>query len=107
MIEFSDWQKIEVKIGTVLEAQKIDKSDKLLQLSVDFGDEKRQVVSGIAESYAPEDIIGKQFAFVVNLNPRTIFGIESEAMILAAHSENDKAVLLSPIEKVEPGSKVS
>ncbi|MEK9161550.1 MAG: methionine--tRNA ligase, partial [Patescibacteria group bacterium] len=87
MINFNDFQKIEISVGEVLSVEKIENSEKLLKLSVDFGEEKpRQVISGIAKTFKqPEKLVGKQFLFVTNLEPRSIMGLESQAMILATH----------------------
>jgi len=104
---YEDFKKIEMKIGKVIVAEKIEKSDKLLKLEVDFGEEKRTIVSGIAEVYEPDNLIGKQMPFVTNLEPRTIFGIESNGMIIAAHDEEDKPVLLFPDKKTPDGSLLS
>jgi methionyl-tRNA synthetase len=85
MISIEDFKKIEVKIGEVTAAEKVEGADKLLKLIVDFGEgTPRQVVSGIALHIAPEQLVGKKFPFAVNLEPRTIRGLESQAMILAA-----------------------
>lgn len=104
MITFEDFKKLDIRIGTVISAEKIPETDKLLRLEVDFNEEKRQIVSGIAESYRPEDIIGKQFPFILNLEPRTIRGVESNGMIMAA--DDNMPVLLSPDRKVQNGSIV-
>lgn len=105
MINYEEFSKIEIKIGKVLEAEKVPETDKLLKLSVDFGEEKkRTIVSGIAHVILPEDIIGKEVPFVVNLEPRTIRGIESNGMIMVAVDEEDKPVLLLPTHEVKPGS---
>ena len=112
MITFDDFKKIDLKVGTVVSAEKIDGSDKLLKLSVDFGEgSPRQVVSGIAKIFSnPEKLIGKQFTFVTNLKPRAIFGFESHAMILAAtkaRKNGDKEiVLVKPIKKIPSGSSL-
>lgn len=88
MITYDDFKKVEMKVGQIVTAEPVEKSEKLLRLTVDFGEENpRQVISGIAKSYKPEDIIGKQFVFVVNLEPRSIMGLESQAMILAANGD--------------------
>ncbi len=105
MINFEDFQKLEIKIGKIVSAEKIEGSDKLLKLEADFGNEKRQVVSGIARQYAPEDLEGKEAPFLVNMEPRTLKGVESSAMILAVSVEG-KAVLLHPDQEVPPGSEV-
>jgi len=102
---FGDFKKLQIRIGLIVEAKKVEGTDKLLKLQVDFGDEKRQIVSGIAEFYRPEQLVGKQFTFVVNLEPRVIRGVESQGMILAV-SANNKIVLLKPQKKVPAGSFV-
>ena len=85
-------------------AEPVEKSEKLLRLKVDFGEESpRQVVSGIAKSYKPADLIGKQFIFVTNLEPRSIMGLESQAMILAASTENGP-VAVTPEKETANGS---
>lgn len=111
MINFNDFQKIEIKVGTILSADKIEGSEKLLKLSVDFGEEKpRQVISGIAKTFtAPEKLIGKQFLFVTNLEPRQIMGLESQAMILATRKvkkTGEEIILMKPTKKVSNGSKL-
>lgn len=106
MISIDDFAKVEIKVGTVLEAEFIEGSDKLLKLKVDLGEEEsRQVLSGIKQWYKPEQLIGKQFVFVSNLEPRMMMGLESQAMIMAAGTEK-KPVLLKPASKVPPGTKV-
>ena len=104
-ITFDDFQKIELRIGKILSAGKVEKSDKLLKLEVDFGEEKRQVVSGIAKSYKPEDLVEKSFVFVTNLENRSIMGLESQAMILAAAIE-DKPILIIPDKEVSAGTSL-
>jgi len=105
MINFDEFQKMDIRIGTILEAEKVEGADKLLKLLVDIGDEKRTLVAGIAETYSPEDIIGKQLPILANLEPRTIRGIESQGMILAAVID-EKAIILKPAKKVPSGTKV-
>lgn len=104
-ITFEEFKKLRIRIGLIVEAEKVEGTDKLLKLQVDFNDEKRQIVSGIAEFYKPEQLVGKQFPFVVNLEPRIIRGVESQGMILAVDVEG-KAVLLKPVKKVPNGSVV-
>lgn len=103
MISFDDFSKIEMKAGTIERAESVEKSDKLLKLSVDFGEEKRQVISGIAQYYTIEELVGKQFIFVTNLEPRSIMGLESQAMILATDEE---VGLVSPVKPVPNGAKL-
>lgn len=105
-IEYADFDKIELRTGTIINAEKVKKTDKLLQLEVDLGYEKRTVVSGIAQHYPPEEIIGKQVTVVVNLAPRKMRGIESRGMILMAEDNNGKLVFVAPIENVAKGSNV-
>jgi methionyl-tRNA synthetase len=136
MATIDDFHKIEMKIGTILVAEYIEGADKLLRLEVDFGPieisvdagskeeavgasedgvvvenkpsrDVRQILSGIREFYEPEALIGKQFPFVTNLAPRTMRGLESHGMILAAKTEEGGAVLLNPDKPVSPGSPLS
>lgn len=104
-ISFEDFEKLQIRIGLIVEAERVEGTDKLLKLQVDFTDEKRQIVSGIAEFYKPEQLIGKQFPFIINLEPRTIRGVESQGMILGI-SAGEKVVLLKPQKKVPSGSTV-
>ena len=105
MINYEDFKKLDIRIGKILSAERIENSDKLLKLEVNFGDEKRQIVSGIAQHFTPESLIGKEAPFVINMEPRILRGVESAGMILAA-SVDGKAVLLRPDEEVPPGSIV-
>jgi methionine--tRNA ligase beta chain len=105
MINFDEFQKLDIRIGTILEAEKVEGADKLLKLKVDLGNEQRIIVAGIAETYKPQTLVGKQLPILTNLEPRTIRGIESQGMILAAVVE-EKAVILKPAKKVPSGAKV-
>ncbi|MBR9859948.1 methionine--tRNA ligase [bacterium] len=107
MIQFDDFTKLDLRVGTITEAEKVEKADKLLKLTVDIGDESRTVVSGIAEHFKAEDIKGKQVTLLVNLAPRKLRGIESQGMILMAEDENGKLVFVNPDEAVSPGSGIS
>lgn len=104
-IKFEYFEKLEIKIGKILSAEKVEGSDKLLKLEVDLGTEKRQIVAGIAESFKPEEMAGKEIPIIANLEPRKIRGIESQGMILVVDA-NEKIVLLSPEEEVPLGSIV-
>jgi len=106
MITLDEFKKVEMRIGTVMEAEKIAGSDKLLRLQVDFGSEKRQIVSGIAEFYSPEDMIGKQCPFVFNLEPKKFRGVESQGMIMAVDVEG-YCVLMHPNKEVAAGSLIT
>jgi len=82
-ISIDDFKKVEIRVGEIISAEEIEGSDKLLKLKVNFGSEERQVLSGIKVHVTPEQIVGKRFPFVTNLPPRTMMGLESQAMILA------------------------
>ena len=105
MISFDDFNKLDIRIGTILEAEKIEGADKLLKLKVDLGEEKRGLVAGIAQDYQPEDIIGKQIPILTNLEPKKLRGIESNGMILAVDIDG-KATLLHPDKQVPNGGKI-
>ncbi len=104
-ITFECFEKLEIKIGKILSAEKIEGSDKLLKLKINLGGETRQIVAGIAESFEPENLIGKEIPIIANLEPRKIRGVESQGMILIVDTK-DKMVLLNPEEEVPPGSVV-
>ncbi len=106
MISIEGFTKIELKIGTVLEAEDVEGSEKLIKLKVDLGEpEHRQILAGVKQWYEPEDFVGKQVVVVANLEPRRMMGIESEGMMLAADSE-DGPIFLSVPRKVAPGTKI-
>lgn len=104
-VSFEDFKKLEIKIGKVLSVEKVEGADKLLKLQVDFGSEQRQIVSGIAEFYSPDDLVGKEFPFIFNLEPRTIRGVESQGMIMAVDT-GSSIVLLNPDKEVPEGSTI-
>lgn len=109
---YKDFTKLDIRVGTILAAEQVPETDKLLQLQVDFGSGsaggRRQIVSGIKEWYEPENLVGKQACFVYNLEPRTIRGVESNGMIMATTDEKSgNVVIVRPHKKVSPGSKVS
>jgi methionyl-tRNA synthetase len=99
-------KKIDLRVGTVVEAEKVEKSKKLLKLTVDIGNEKRTVVAGVAEYYKPKDLVGMQIILVANLEAATIMGIQSNGMLLAA-SKGKRLTVLSVERKIDPGSRVS
>ncbi len=105
-IAYDDFMKMDIRVGTVLEAEKVPKTKKLLKLLIDTGIDKRTVVSGIAEYFKPEDIVGKQVSILVNLAPRKLRGIESQGMILMAEDADGKLVFVSPGEMVKAGSEI-
>jgi methionyl-tRNA synthetase len=105
-IEFDDFGKMDIRVGTVLEAEKVAKTKKLLKLKIDTGIDKRTVVSGIAEYYGPEDLIGKQVSVLINLKPKKLRGIESQGMILCAENADGSLSIVEPDQKVKNGSEV-
>ena len=105
-ITFEDFTKMDIRTATILEAEKVPKTDKLLKLKVDTGIDQRTVVSGIAEYYKPEDIIGRQVCILVNLAPRKLRGIMSQGMILMASEPDGKLTFVSPLQAVMNGAEV-
>lgn len=106
MITIEDFSKLEIKIGTILSAEKVPEADKLIKLEIDLGSEKRQIMSGIAEWFPePSVLVGKQVPILVNLAPRKFRGYESQGMVLMADAESGP-VLLHPTDKVLAGSTV-
>ena len=105
-IEFSDFEKLDIRVGTVLECVKVPKADKLLKFTIADGLENRTIVSGIAQHYAPEELVGKQVCFIANLAPRKLKGIESQGMILSAENFDGNLSVITTLKEVKPGSKV-
>jgi methionine--tRNA ligase beta chain len=105
MITYDDFMKLDIRIGTVRKAEKVQGADKLIRLEVDLGGEQRQVVAGMAHTYQPEEFIGKQVPILVNLEPRKLRGVESQGMILAVDVDGRPAMLL-PDREVPAGSVV-
>jgi methionine--tRNA ligase beta chain len=105
MITFDDFKKLDIRVGKILSGEKVSGTDKLMKLEVDFGAEKRQIVAGIAEFFEPDHLIGKEIPVLLNLESRSIRGIESQGMILAI-DVNGKPVLLRPEREVPPGSVI-
>ncbi|OGY26321.1 MAG: methionine--tRNA ligase subunit beta [Candidatus Woykebacteria bacterium RBG_16_44_10] len=104
-ISFEEFKKLDLRIGRILTAEPIENSEKLLKLTVDVGDEKRQIIAGIAGVYRPTELIGKNFVVLTNLEPKKLMGLESQGMILCAESDG-VPVCLTPLKEVTPGSKV-
>ena len=105
-VDFDTFMKLDIRVGTVLECQKVPKADKLLQFLIDDGGEKRTIVSGIAKYYAPEDLVGKQVCFVSNFAPRKLKGVRSQGMILSAENADGSLVVIGPTGPVAPGAQV-
>lgn len=119
MISYEDFKKVDLRVAKIIEAEKIEGSDKLLKLQIDLGPPKfssgkleqvnsekeiRQLVAGIGKSYKREDLVGKEIIVVVNLEPKKVFGAESQGMLLAADGE--EPILIVPDKEVPPGSRI-
>ncbi|MEB3773031.1 MAG: methionine--tRNA ligase subunit beta [Desulfurococcales archaeon] len=106
-IDYTDFSKIDLRVGKVVEAEPVPNSRKLIRLIVDLGDEKRQILAGLAKWYKPEDFMGKYVIVVANLKPKRMAGLVSQGMLLAAGCTDDtKPVLLTVSEEVKPGEKI-
>ena len=105
-ISFSEFQKIDLRVGKIIEANAIPDSKKLIKILVDFGVEKRQAVAGLLKYYKPDDLVGKKCVFLLNLQRRMLAGVESQCMILAAEDEAGNVTVLQPEKDVAEGSKI-
>ncbi len=105
MISFEDFKKLDLRIGTIKKAEEVKDSNKLIKLKVDTGSDVRQVVAGIKKVYSAEELVDRQVIILTNLEPKKIFGIESQGMVLAANNNNTIA-LLKPDQIVENGTEV-
>ncbi len=106
VIEFADFQKIDLRVAKIVKAERVQNSEKLIRLELVLGNEQRQIVAGIGKNYEPEKLIGREIIIVANLAPRKLMGLESSGMLLAAHSERGP-VLVMPENEVASGTKVS
>jgi len=108
MINIDELQKVDLRVGIVTAAERVDGSEKLLKLMVDLGEPAlRQILSGVAKWYAPEDMVGKRIVVVANLEPRMMMGMESNGMLLAAHGADGEAVLLTSMGDVPSGARIT
>jgi methionine--tRNA ligase beta chain len=105
-IPFDEFQKLDLRIGRILEANQIPGSRNLIKMIVDFKTEKRQAVAGLLQYYKPEDLVGKEGAFILNLQRRKMMGVESQCMILAAEDDKGHVVALQPEKDIAEGSKI-
>jgi methionine--tRNA ligase beta chain len=105
-ISFDEFQKLDMRIGKIIEANQIPNSRNLIKMIVDFGTEKRQAVAGLLQWYRPEDLVGKKGAFILNLQRRKMMGVESQCMIFAAEDEKGNVVVLQPEKDIALGSKI-
>jgi len=105
-IAFDEFQKLDLRIGKIIEANQIPGSRNLMKIIVDFGTEKRQAVAGLLKWYKPEDLVGKKCTFILNLQKRIMMGIESQCMILAAEDGTGNVVVLQPEKDIVEGSRI-
>ena len=105
-IPFETFESVDIRVGTVLECEKVKKADKLLRFLIDDGMEKRTIVSGIAKYYTPDELIGKQVCFIANFEPRKLKGIVSEGMILSAVAPDGRLIVIGPTGEIAPGATV-
>jgi methionyl-tRNA synthetase len=107
LVQFEDFAKMDLRVGTILEAEKMPKANKLLVLKVDTGIDVRTIVSGIAESFSPEEVIGKKVTVLVNLAPRNLRGVESQGMILMTNNAEGKLVFVNPDAEAQNGESIN
>ncbi len=107
LININDFAKIDLRIAEILEAEKVEGTDKLVKLVVSLGQEKRTLVAGIAQYYRPEELINRKIAVIKNLEPRKMRGIESQGMLLAASNDKGDLTLLTVDKDIESGAKIS
>lgn len=107
IVNFDDWQKLDLRVGKIIEVEDVEGADKLYKLVIDTGSEKRTVCAGLKPYYSKDELMDKKIILFVNLAPRTLRGIESRGMILAAVNEDESEVILvSPEKDIEIGSKI-
>ena len=106
LYDVEEFWKFDMRVGLVEEAERVPKSKKLIKLRVNFGDEERTIVAGIADQYSPEDLAGKKMIFVLNLKPKRLMGIESRGMLVVAEEKSGKVHLITVGEEVPIGAKV-
>ena len=105
-INYDDFMKMDIRVGKIIAAEKVAKTKKLMKLTVDTGIDQRTIVSGIAEHYAPEEVIGRQVSVLVNLEPKPLKGIVSQGMILMAENVDGTLSFVTPDKEVKPGSEI-
>lgn len=106
LYDVKDFWKFDMRVGQVKYAEKIPRTEKLIKLKVDLGDIEKTVIAGIADQYSPEDLIDKKMIFIVNLKPKKLSGVISEAMLIVAEEENGKIYLITIPEHIPNGTKV-
>lgn len=105
-VPFDEFQKLDIRIGKIVEASQIPGSRNLIRILVDFGTEKRQAVAGLLQWYKPENLLAKKCAFILNLQKRKMMNVESQCMILAAEDDKGNVVILQPEKDIEEGSRI-
>ena len=105
-ISFAEFQKLDIRVGKIIEVTEIPNSKKLIKIVVDFGSEKRQAIAGLLKYYKPEELVGKKCVFLLNLQRRMLAGIESQCMILAAEDSEENVSVLVPEKDIAEGSKI-
>ncbi len=105
-IPFEDFQKLDLRVGKITEANQIPNSRNLIRMMVDFGTEQRQAVAGLLQWYKPEDLVGKKCVFILNLQRRKMMGVESQCMIFAAEDEAGNVVVVQPEKDIAEGSRI-
>jgi methionyl-tRNA synthetase len=105
MITIEDFAKVELKIGKVLEAQRVEKSNKLIVMKIDTGEE-RQIVAGVGRAYTPEELVGKSIIVVTNLQPANLMGVKSHGMLLAAPDDEGNLSIITPEKEIKAGARV-
>ena len=105
MINYEQFTQTDLRVATILSAERVEGSEKLLRLRVSLGEEERQIIAGIGKKYVPEELIGKQIIIVANLEPRMLMGLESQGMLLAADSP-DGPIILTPQQETPSGTKI-
>jgi len=105
-ISFGEFQKIDLRVGKIIEADQIQGSRKLIKIVADFGTEKKQAIAGLLQWYQPQDLIGRKCVFLLNLQKRVMMGFESQCMLLAAEDDKGNVVVLQPEKDIAEGSKI-
>lgn len=105
-ISFEEFQKLDFRVGKIMEANQVPGSRNLIRMIADFGTEKRQAVAGLLQWYKPEELAGRKCAFILNLQRRKLMGVESQCMILAAEDNKGNVIVLQPEKDIEEGSKI-
>ena len=105
-ISFEEFQKLDLRIGKIIEANQIPNSRNLIRIMVNFGTEKRQAVAGLLQWYQPQDLVGKKCVFILNLQKRKVMGVDSQCMVLAAEDDKGNVAVLQPEKDLKEGSKI-